>query len=96
MSAFRWLTIDAALRANDFRHQLAHLQTLTDLIWGDHDLLQPAARGEALAKLLPNAHLHVVPNTGHNLQQEQPDEIARIIVDRVDTKSAICPQMNTD
>ena len=82
LSAFRWLNIDSYLRAATFRKQIAQLATPTDIIWGGHDLLQPATIAKELATIVPDGRLHILPDAGHNAHQECPDEIARIILQR--------------
>jgi pimeloyl-ACP methyl ester carboxylesterase len=42
----------------------------TTVLWGENDLVNPAANAHALVDLLPSARLVMVPGAGHNLQQE--------------------------
>lgn len=79
LSTFRWLHIDGYLRAKQFRMRLAELNLPVHLIWGEADKVRPAASAEAMAALLPNARLDLIANAGHNLQQEQPAELVRLI-----------------
>jgi pimeloyl-ACP methyl ester carboxylesterase len=79
LSTFRWLHIDGYLRAKQFRMRLAELDLPVHLIWGEADKVRPAASAEAMAALLPNARLDLIANAGHNLQQEQPAELVRLI-----------------
>jgi len=79
LSTFRWLHIDGYLRAQQFRKRLRELNLPVHLIWGEGDKVRPVASAQAMAALLPNAKLDVLPNAGHNLQQEQPAELVRLI-----------------
>jgi pimeloyl-ACP methyl ester carboxylesterase len=78
-SMLRWLAVDQATRADGFRARLARMTTPTRLVWGEHDALQPLAYAAALEKVIPHAELHVIPECGHNAQQEHPDEVAALI-----------------
>ncbi|MFL5802317.1 MAG: alpha/beta fold hydrolase [Roseiflexaceae bacterium] len=75
LSALRWLAIDQATRAATFRERLAQLRIPTLLIWGEHDVIAPRARAEALLELLPDARLRIIAGSGHLPQQERPDEL---------------------
>lgn len=44
----------------------------TQLLWGAADRLRPTAQADAWMALLPNAHLKLVPNTGHLVFEETP------------------------
>src|SRR5579859_2873939 len=51
------------------------------LIWGDQDVVVPAATGEALASLIPHSRLMIVSGAGHNPQFELPDQVNTAIAD---------------
>jgi pimeloyl-ACP methyl ester carboxylesterase len=55
-----------------YQAQLPALQTPTRVIWGDEDALQSVAGGRAAVALQPNADLTIIPNAGHNVQEEGP------------------------
>ncbi|MDF3203145.1 alpha/beta hydrolase [Pseudomonas sp. 1912-s] len=42
---------------------------------GDSDGLTPASGGEALARHLPHATFHLLPDCGHQLMLEKPDDV---------------------
>lgn len=42
------------------------------VIWGETDTLTPLPQGRAIAALLPNATLQVLPDTGHIPAIENP------------------------
>jgi len=42
------------------------------ILWGKEDTWIPLAKGEALNDMIPNAALHVIPESGHLVIEEQP------------------------
>ncbi len=44
------------------------------LVLGDGDLMTPLTKGKALAAAIAAAELVVVPNSGHFMMVERPDE----------------------
>lgn len=79
LSTFRWLHVDGYLRAKQFRRRLGELDLPVHLIWGEADKVRPPTSAETMLALLPNARLDLIANAGHNLQQEQPAELVRLI-----------------
>ncbi|MEH0110909.1 alpha/beta fold hydrolase [Tersicoccus sp. MR15.9] len=70
------------VRARWRRELLARMVELdipTFVLWGQKDLILPIAHSEAVATALPNATLHVFPNTGHLPQVERAEEFSRLI-----------------
>ena len=61
--------VDAAL-AHDARERLPGLSVPCAVIHGALDQLSPLANGEELARLIPGAGLHVVPDVGHAVNLE--------------------------
>ncbi len=55
----------AILEQADLRAQLPRIVCPTLLLMGQRDQLTPAAAGEAMRDLLPDARLHVFPRAGH-------------------------------
>jgi pimeloyl-ACP methyl ester carboxylesterase len=51
----------------------------TTILWGENDQVQPVANARALASRLPAARLVMVPDAGHNLQQEQAGVVVEAI-----------------
>lgn len=79
LSALRWLMIERALRAGWFHRRVINQRTPTTLIWGEHDLIAPAASAYAMAALLPDARVHVIRACGHLPQQERPEELLEVV-----------------
>ncbi|MFI8961370.1 alpha/beta fold hydrolase [Streptomyces sp. NPDC053493] len=58
---------------------------------GDHDLVTPSSHTEAIADLLPDAELVIVPDAGHLVMLEHPEAVTDRIADllaRVSTAAA--------
>lgn len=81
LSTLRWMTIDGRLRATSYRERLSQLPVPTQLVWGEHDHIQPLVSGQAMAALLPNAQLCVIEGSGHLPQQERPEEVIALLND---------------
>lgn len=79
LSALRWFAIESIFRLPTLRQRLPALHTPTLLLWGEQDQIVPSITGEALARILPNARLAILPNAGHLPHQEQPAAVVRAI-----------------
>ncbi|GAA1238863.1 alpha/beta hydrolase [Kitasatospora nipponensis] len=67
-----------AFAAHEKTAALAALSDLPVLVLaGTEDLLTPAAHSEAIARALPDAELVLVPDAGHLVLLERPDEVNR-------------------
>lgn len=51
----------------------------TTIIWGENDRIVPIANARALAEMLPSARMVIVPQAGHNVQQEKPEAVAEAV-----------------
>ncbi|GGC82319.1 alpha/beta hydrolase [Tersicoccus solisilvae] len=63
----------------DLLARMVELDIPTFVLWGQKDLILPVAHVEAVATALPNARLHVFPDTGHLPQVERAEEFARLV-----------------
>lgn len=61
------------------RSALAVVRQPALLIWGGHDCIVPLASGHRLAGAL-RARLEVLPQCGHLVNEEAPDEVNRLLV----------------
>jgi pimeloyl-ACP methyl ester carboxylesterase len=83
-------------RASFFAHQVSHydsrytqeisgdlssLRMPVRVVWGADDLWQPVSYAERLCRDISGAELSVVPNAGHFLPEDAPDELTRKILD---------------
>ena len=64
---------------------LWRLRQPTLVLAGDDDPIVPVVNGRLLARLMPNATLHVVPGGGHLFVLEQPAAIAAQVAEFLDT-----------
>jgi pimeloyl-ACP methyl ester carboxylesterase len=62
------------------RGRLASLEVPTLVLWGDGDLVIPFAAASGLASELPHAAFVLVRQAGHNLQEEQYQEVNRSLI----------------
>ena len=77
-AAMMQMTSPKAVRA--FTHRFSALKTKTHLIWGDHDKLFPIEPcGRAIQKLIPNATLDIIKDSGHEPQVEVPEQFLQIL-----------------
>jgi pimeloyl-ACP methyl ester carboxylesterase len=53
----------------------------TLVVWGDRDLILPAAHLEAARLLLPHAEFHLFRDTGHMPQVERAEELGKLLAD---------------
>jgi len=64
----------------EMNHTLPRLTIPTIFIWGEEDKFAPVTLGRQLEPLLPNVAFHYVARAGHQAQNDQPDEVARIML----------------
>ncbi len=60
-------------------HLLGGVRAPALVVWGDDDKIVPKSAGERFAALLPQARLEVVRSSGHCVEMEQPDQLARLV-----------------
>jgi pimeloyl-ACP methyl ester carboxylesterase len=76
------LTKDPNLRLKfDLCHTLPKLTIPTICIWGEDDRFAPVALGRQLETMLPNIKFHYVANAGHQVQNDQPQLVAKLMMD---------------
>jgi pimeloyl-ACP methyl ester carboxylesterase len=61
---------------HDVRETLGELDKPALIMVGSRDVLTPVRSARAIARLLPDAQFRIVPEAGHQLMQERPDEVA--------------------
>ena len=62
-------------------HLLPGVTTPALVVWGRRDRVVPLECGEAYARALPGARLAVVDGAGHCLDMEQPEALARLVLE---------------
>jgi pimeloyl-ACP methyl ester carboxylesterase len=76
------LTKDANLRLKfEMQHTLPRLTVPAMFAWGEDDTFAPASVGRELEKLLPNVPFHFIPKAGHQVQTDQPEALAKLMVE---------------
>lgn len=62
------------------RSTYARIKAPVTLVYGDRDWSKPSERAE-VAKLIPEARVVTLTNTGHFASMERPGEVARVLLD---------------
>jgi pimeloyl-ACP methyl ester carboxylesterase len=58
---------------------LREVETATLIVWGDNDRIVPIDAAHQYQEALRNSRLELVPNAGHFLDMEKPEELARLV-----------------
>jgi 2-hydroxymuconate-semialdehyde hydrolase len=85
-----YLRCARALRTEDLLGRMKEVEEAdvpTLIIWGEADDYQLVKYGERLRERMRKANLVVVKEAGHFIQEDQPDEVARLIRDFVKKNS---------
>jgi pimeloyl-ACP methyl ester carboxylesterase len=76
-----------ACNSFDLMDQLGEIHTSTLVVCGEEDLMTPVKYSQYLADSIKGANLFLVPNAGHMVMLEKPDEVAERIKEFVQTLS---------
>jgi pimeloyl-ACP methyl ester carboxylesterase len=79
-SGGRVASVARAALAFDSRRWLAELAAPTLVVAGGRDTTAPPHHARELARLLPNARLHVLPNAGHWLVKTHADDLLDVVM----------------
>jgi pimeloyl-ACP methyl ester carboxylesterase len=79
LSTLRGLAAWLPAQQKDLPERLSGWTIPTDVVWGEMDRVNPVENAHALIELMPSAHLTIVKEAGHNVQQEQGQVVAEII-----------------
>jgi pimeloyl-ACP methyl ester carboxylesterase len=55
------------------------VRTPSLVVWGDDDKIVPQSAATVYAKALPNARLEIVKGSGHCVDMEQPEALAKLV-----------------
>ncbi len=81
--------IDAAGQRVSARDRLYLAQLIPTLVlWGGKDPIIPVTHGEYAHRAMPGSRFEVFDGVGHFPQLERPDEVARVLLDFLDTTEA--------
>lgn len=64
-----------------YGRRLHEITVPTLVLWGTHDRVLPYHVGEELHRLIPQSHLHAIPETGHMPHWEKPARVNRLILE---------------
>ncbi len=66
----------------DISESLKDITQSTSLIYAENDKILPKAKEtmERISAILPQASMHSIPECGHFMQEEKPDEIVKIML----------------
>jgi pimeloyl-ACP methyl ester carboxylesterase len=62
-------------------HLLGAVHAPALVVWGDDDRIVPQSAGKRYLEALPNARMEIVKGCGHCVDMEQPQALAKLIVD---------------
>ncbi|GBC78623.1 4,5:9,10-diseco-3-hydroxy-5,9, 17-trioxoandrosta-1(10),2-diene-4-oate hydrolase [bacterium HR08] len=65
----------------DLRHRLPHLTIPILFVWGKHDIFASVELAEQLQKLLPNTRFVLFEDSGHVVQNDEPERFNQLAVD---------------
>lgn len=69
----------AIFSRNSLMDKLAQIEVPTLIIVGEEDLPRPVYEAQAMAKLIPNAELCIIPKAGHICTLEQPKRVNDVL-----------------
>jgi pimeloyl-ACP methyl ester carboxylesterase len=83
VAGHRYLQSDIMKSNFDMRTSLPELtkHIPTASVWGEQDALAPVKVGRQLEAMLPDVAWHYVDQAGHQVQTDQPERLAKIILD---------------
>jgi len=68
-----------AIAMHDVRDDLSSVMEPTLVVVGDCDRLTPPAHARLVEESIPGAQLRILPGVGHQVMQEDPESLARLI-----------------
>jgi pimeloyl-ACP methyl ester carboxylesterase len=63
----------------DMAEEIRNISQPTLIIWGREDKALPAEMAERFRQDIKNAVVKIIPNCGHNPQEERPEEVNELI-----------------
>ena len=75
---------DQAVNQHNLCQRLPDIAKPVLVLHGRQDRMVPIARGEELARLLPNARLQVLDPAGHQFHSEQFDTVLRVVIEFIE------------
>jgi pimeloyl-ACP methyl ester carboxylesterase len=76
---YRQIAAATQSHTDEIQPLLGKVTAQTLIIWGEADPWLPAAVGAELAERIPGARLELLRTAGHLVQEDQPDELMRLL-----------------
>lgn len=64
-------------------HLLGGVRAPSLVVWGDDDKVVPRSAGDVYVRALRDARLEIVPECGHLIEMEKPEQLARLVTEFV-------------
>jgi len=68
---------------NEIEPLYGRISAPTLVVWGDEDRWIAVEQGRELARRIPNARFEVLAGAGHLVQEQQPEELSRLIAEHL-------------
>ena len=65
----------------EFEPRLGEVTAPTLIVWGAEDAWLSSDQGRTLAQIIANSRLHLIEGAGHLVQEDEPEQLARVIAD---------------
>ncbi len=89
---YRQIAQADSIYTDEIQPQYSTISTPVLILWGREDTWIPLERGETLHNTIPGSRMHVIPDAGHLVIEEDAGEVARQILsflrDKGDTQPA--------
>ena len=82
---YRQIAAGTQRHTDEIEPLLDKISTPTLVVWGEADPWLPAAVGAELAERIPGARLAPLPGAGHLMQEDQPDELTRLLAEHLES-----------
>ena len=76
---YRQIAQANSAHTDDMQPLYAQITSPTLILWGSEDTWIPLERGEALHDMIPGSTFRVIPDAGHLVIEEKPDQLIREI-----------------
>ena len=76
---YRQIAQANSAHTDDVQPLYTQITSPTLILWGSEDTWIPLERGEALHDMIPGSTFRVIPDAGHLVIEEKPDQLIREI-----------------
>lgn len=74
---------------DEIQDRLDEVRCPVTILWGEQDAWVPLDRGRELARRIPGADLHTVPNAGHLVPEDAPEAVLATVWAALDETAAV-------